>query len=188
MDTPPFLEAHLRAGKSLFSSGAIGEILFSEGTYQIEIKEKKRGAFWPFLQLSDTGELQDFFCSCSSAEKKKSCPHLAAAYYAIFKGEKAPLHVRFRESLWNVLCNLASRRHGYDAKGLKGNQKSGYLAVSGSGKEIFSIKALNEKAKGKLNEILFHRVLETEELFFGESGKFKRGLLRLQYAVEKDLG
>lgn len=147
----------LSAGEALLKTGRVGELLFSEGTYQVEVEKK----FWPFVQLDDEGTIRDCFCSCPAAEKTKSCPHLAAAYLKIFNDHTIPLHVRFRGSLWNFLCQMASRRHGYDPKILKGKQV--YEAKSVTGKPLFSIKGTNPRGKKKLDSILFHRAEETEE-------------------------
>ncbi len=138
-------------------------MLFSEGTYQVEASDlTKKGHYWPFLQLDEEGHILDCFCSCPEAEKTKSCVHLAAAYNKIFNGYPAPLHVRFRDSLWNHLCLLASRRHGYDSKALKGKNQV-FEAKSATGKFLFSVKGLTPKGKKFLQEILFNRAVETEE-------------------------
>lgn len=142
----------------------VGSVLFSEGTYQIEIYDPKaKATFWPFLQMDDAGKVLDCFCTCKAAEKKKSCPHLAAAYLRIFNKKREPLHIRFRQSLWNHLCQMASRRHGYDTKVLKGDASSGYEASSATGKRLFFAKPLNEEGRRKIVEITEQRPPETEE-------------------------
>jgi len=149
----PFTKQDLNAGKKLLEENRVKGILFSEGTYQVEVQ-----GLWPFLQLSDAGELIDAFCTCDAAEERGSCPHLAAAYLKIMKGE--PLHVRFRESFWNQIGMICAERHGYEASCLK-RAHGGFEAFSQSGKRLFWMKA---KKKGKeLEEILYHRPLETEE-------------------------
>ncbi len=153
----------LSAGEALLKAGKVGDLLFSEGTYQVETADlKKKGRFWPFLQLDDEGRILDCFCSCPEGEKKKTCPHIAAAYLKIFHDQKAPLHVNFRGSLWNILCQVASRRHGYEADVLKKKDQV-YEAKSSTGKLLFSIKGTNPKGKKRLQEILFKRAVETEE-------------------------
>ncbi len=149
----------LKTGKTLLKEGRVGNVLFSEGTYQIEVADlKAKKDFWPFLQLDDAGKILDRFCTCSAAEKRGSCPHLAAAYLQIFNQKSEPLHVRFRESLWNQLCQMASHRHGYDTSALKENK-----AVSVTGKCLFFVHPLRKAGVQKLKEILVERAVETEE-------------------------
>lgn len=159
----PFSKQDLAQGLALLEAGKVGQVLFSEGTYQVEASDlKKKIHYWPFLQLDDGGRILDGFCSCPDAEKKKSCLHLAAAYQKIFNGYMAPLHVRFNDSLWNHLCLLGSRRHGFLVSSLK-KKNQAYEAKSVTGKLLFSISGLNPKGKKRLQEILFKRAVETEE-------------------------
>lgn len=157
-----FPKSDLQSAETLLAQGKVGSILFSEGTYQVEVKDKKK-SLWPFLQLDDEGGVLDHFCTCAVAEEKLSCPHQAAAWLKILSGKLQPLHVRFRVSLWNELCQIASRRHGYDPDVLQGNLKTGFKAFSSTGKELFSCKPLTEKGRKKLKEILKSRPQETEE-------------------------
>ncbi len=157
-----FPKSDLQSAETLLSQGKVGSILFSEGTYQVEVKGGKK-ILWPFLQLDDEGGIIDHFCTCAAAEDKQSCPHQAAAWLKILSGKLQPLHVRFRASLWNELCLMASRRHGYDTDALKGDLKTGFKALSPTGKELFSCKPLTEKGRKKLKEILKSRPKETEE-------------------------
>lgn len=162
MHTFPFSKKDLASGTALLEAGKVGQLLFSEGTYQVEVGElKKKEKFWPFLQLDDAGKVIDFFCNCPEAEKEGSCKHLGAAYQKIFR-QAQPLHVRFRESLWNHLCILSSRRHGYDPSVLKGSHQK-YEAVSVTGKLLFSVEGKNPVGKKRLQELLFKRLVETEE-------------------------
>lgn len=157
-----FSKADLKLGASWIAEKRIGNLFFSEGTYQVEVVDpKEKATYWPFLQLDDSGKLLDCFCTCKTKEKKKYCPHLAAAYLAIFRDKPEPLHVRFRESLWNQLCQMASHRHGYETSCLKANE--GYHAISATGKELFYIKALTQKGKKRLETIVTKRKEETEE-------------------------
>jgi hypothetical protein len=162
MQEIPFSKSLVSEAEALIEQGKVGNILFSEGTYQVEVKDKGKTSLWPFLQFDDSGKLVDSFCTCPVAEKKKTCPHLAAAYLAIFNGKPEPLHIRFRDSFWNEICTIASHRHGYEAKALKKDDK-GYQAVSATGKRLFYIHANQANAKTKLSDILFNRTVETEE-------------------------
>jgi len=156
-----FREEDNKSGKALLKSGHVLDVLFSEGTYQIEVKEGKK-IFWPFLQLDDKGKVIDRFCTCEKAEKVGSCKHLAAAFLQIFSDGKTPLHVRFRSSLWNHLCLLAARRHGYEAENLKRGHDS-FFVESHKGKKLFEIIAQNEEGRKLLKNILLERKIETEE-------------------------
>lgn len=163
MEGGPFSKKDISDGQKLIDAGRVGQVLFSEGTYQIEVANlSKRGTFWPFLQLDEEGKVLDCFCTCPEAEKAKSCAHLAAAWKKIFNRHPIPLHVRFRNSLWNHLCQMASRRHGYDASVLKGKDQA-YEAKSVTGKKLFSVRTLGPKSRKRLQEICFRRVVETEE-------------------------
>ena len=96
-----FSSEHRKDGKRLVQEGSVKSLVFSGGTYQIEVFDKKCSeTFWPFLQLSDEGEIKDAFCTCQEAEKEKSCSHLFAAFLKIVKED--PLHIRFQFSFWNV--------------------------------------------------------------------------------------
>jgi hypothetical protein len=157
-----FSNEDLQQAEALVREGKIGELLFSGGTYQVEIKVDKE-SFWPFLQVSDEGELKDHFCSCEAAEEGRSCPHQAAAWIKIFNGKTEPLHVRFRESFWYELCHMAARRHGEDKSALKGSVDVGYQAFSSTGKKLFSIKFRTPKGKKMIREIIAQKKKETEE-------------------------
>jgi superfamily II DNA or RNA helicase len=161
----PFSEIYVEKGRALVNNGNVKHVIFSEGTYQVEVLDSDlKQSFWPFLQLDDSGEVTDCFCVCKEAEKIGSCPHLAAALLEIYQGYLTPLHVRFRFSLWNLLMQIAAKRHGYETKCLKKIKgEPGYYAQSLTKKRLFTIKVLNKKAEKQLDEIINHRVLETEE-------------------------
>ena len=155
-------EYKLQAGE-LLQSGAVGEPIFSRGTYQFEVQEKGKKKAFPFIQMKDDGELTDSFCSCKVSEAGRGCPHLAAGYLRIFNGTNEPLHVRFRRSLWSRLFQMASRRHGYSADVLMGGREGIYTCESKTKKPLFSIEAVSAKAKKKLAAIVSERPVETEE-------------------------
>lgn len=164
MDLQPFAEKDLKEGALLQEKGKVGAILFSQGTYQVEVKEGKKGkVFWPFLQLNDEGFLKDHFCTCAKAEETGACVHQAAAWLAIFHGKQFPLHIRFRASLWNQLCEIGARRHGYESAPIQGSLKAGFQFNSLNGKKLFSFRPLTERGKKKIREIILERKPETEE-------------------------
>ncbi len=138
-------------------------ILFSGGTYQIEVREKKgKAIFWPFLQISDDGRIIDQFCSCQDTGGKKSCPHLEKALIRIFNGHEKPLHVRFKHSLWNALCRMACHTVGYSVSSLQKHQNS-YTAIAPPKKRLALLRPKTSKSTLELNKILFDRKIETEE-------------------------
>ena len=158
---PEFIEIYKKEADTLKSS--IGEVIFSEGTYQIEVQDlQKKEDFWPFLQIDDEGKVLDSFCSCSTQEEEGGCPHLAAAYLQIYNGKKEPLHARFRASFWNKICDLSSRRLGYETDVLI-HEDEQYFRRSKTQKLLFSVLALRPEAKKELDAMILHRVEETEE-------------------------
>jgi superfamily II DNA or RNA helicase len=160
---PDFLSGYIKEAKSLLKQGFVREPVFSRGTYQVEIQEKGKKKTFPFLQMQDDGSVSDSFCTCSISEEGKGCPHVAAAYLRIFNGFDQPLHVRFRRSLWNRLCQMGARRQGYETDCLQKEGDHAYSCESKTKKRLFFIEALNAGGKKRLEEILAERAPETEE-------------------------
>lgn len=152
-----FTEKEREEGESAFKRGDVRSIVFSGGTYQVEIVEGET-TLWPFLQIDEEGRILDCFCTCSD---RGHCFHLAAAYFAIFKDSRSPLHERFIRSFWNQLCHIASKYHGYRADTLQRTKRWESRLISN--KVIFSIQASAEEGEKKLEEIIEKRPLETEE-------------------------
>src|SRR5271169_1792935 len=163
MPKESFSSEDLRIGQTLENQGKVGPVLFSEGTYQVKVSGKGKEVYWPFLQVTDEGLLKDHFCTCSQAEEEGHCPHQAAAWLVIFRGLETPLHIRFRDSLWNQLCQMAARRHGYENDCLKGTLQTQFQAFSTTKKKLFSMKPLTPKGKQMLKELVTQRKPETEE-------------------------
>lgn len=161
--TPEFVSDHLQGAEALIREKAVGEPIFSRGTYQFEVLEKGRKKVFPFIQMNDRGEVSDSFCSCKDSEFGKGCLHLAACYLQIFNGFKEPLHVRFRHSLWNRLFQMVSKRQGYEPDCLKKISEDCYVCESKTKKLLFSIASTNLEARKKLESFLLERPLETEE-------------------------
>jgi SNF2 family DNA or RNA helicase len=161
---PEFVEAFAAQAETLLKAKALREPLFSRGTYQFEVREgKKKGAYFPFLQMSDEGILTDSFCTCKVSEAGRGCPHLAASYLRIFNGTDQPLHIRFKNSLWNRLFQMSAKRHGYETDCLKKEDDGLYTCESKTKKRLFSIDAKVAAAKKRLADIVGKRVVETEE-------------------------
>lgn len=155
----PFDKVVVDAGQALCDSGAVKNVLFSEGTYQIEVVDQE--SYWPFLQVSDEGAFGDYFCSCDEVEDG-ACKHLAAAGLTILKGPE-PLHVLFRTSLWNHLCQIAAKRHGYEVEDIHKDEADVRYCQSVTGKRLFSITPKTDAGKKFLREIIEQRPVETEE-------------------------
>ncbi|PIS02144.1 MAG: ATP-dependent helicase [Chlamydiae bacterium CG10_big_fil_rev_8_21_14_0_10_42_34] len=160
---PEFVKEHLIAAQDLIKGGSVREPIFSRGTYQYEVVEKGRKKEFPFIQMKDDGKITDSFCSCKLSESGFGCPHLSAAYLSIFQGFDEPLHIRYKNSLWNRLFQMASKRHGYETSCLKKEGEGKYTVESKDKIPFFSIEALNVKAKKKLESIVSKRQVETEE-------------------------
>lgn len=153
-----FTQKDLAKGKELLRKGGVTSILFSNGTYQIEIVEEDHH-LWPFLQIGEEGEIVDGFCNCE--EKKDRCYHLAAAYLSLFREGNTPLHARWKRSFWNQICHIASGYHGYRSDTLI--HKRGWEARLIDQRLVFSIRPCTTAAKEKLTELLDKRAPETEE-------------------------
>ncbi len=157
-----FSDEDMDKASALIRSHGCKNILFSEGTYQVEIHDGTE-VFWPFLQMSDEGRLLDSFCTCPGAEKKGKCAHLAASAMQIFHDHTQPLHLRFRDSFWNKLCSIASRRHGYDTSCLVKKDANSWVCKSNSSSPLFFIQTLGEKGLAIFHELIRDRAIETEE-------------------------
>ncbi|MCB1067621.1 MAG: DEAD/DEAH box helicase [Simkania sp.] len=189
--TFPFKNEHEQEGDLLIQSGDVKSIVFSEGTYQVEVFDQKLGeTFWPFLQIDDEGALKDSFCTCETAEAEKSCAHLAAAFLQVSGVE--PLHIQFHSSFWNHLCFMAFTRHGADTGVLEKKGEKEFICPSPKGEMLFSVKIKTQKGQELLDEYVFNRVAETEEtslkfsnLSSEELALWKRGTptQKLQYEL-----
>lgn len=158
-----FSQKNLIKAEQLLLDKSVKKILFSEATYQIEIFDKENAqSFSPFLHIDDQGKVLEGFCSCDEAEKTQTCAHLAAAYLTIFNGKLQPLHVRFRHSFWNCLCQIFCNRHGYEANVLRKKEEA-YEIKSSTSKLLFRIEPLTAAAKKYLHVLFFERTIETEE-------------------------
>src|SRR5262245_19118599 len=127
---PEILEPFHKEAEKLLSKGAVHEIEFSGGTYQIEVTDpKSKQENWAFLQLDARGQLKDYFCSCEE-EESNPCAHVAAAYLRIFNQQTSPLHERFESSLWNQLCRLYAERMGFKTDILRHSGRGQYVMSS----------------------------------------------------------
>jgi SNF2 family DNA or RNA helicase len=153
---PEFLREHQTAANALWCSGGVREPVFSRGTYNIEVQEKGKKKAFAFLQISDEGNVKDFFCTCKESEGGNGCIHLAASYLRIFNHTDEPLHIRFRKSFWNRIFQMEAKRQGTDPDCLVKHEDGTFQAKN------FYIKTLTPQAEKRLEEILSKKV-ETEE-------------------------
>jgi len=160
MDKEKFLEKYKDQTEDILKNNSVGEVIFSNGTYEIQIKNDED--IWPFLQLDDNGNIKDSFCTCLVSEEEKVCPHLLSAYLFVCK-DNVPLHVQFKNSLWYTLCFLAFQKNGPNTKALKQEKDKGVYYSEDSSNRLFFIKAKGQPFLDKLDDIINNRVEETEE-------------------------
>ena len=154
------LEKHFSDAEKLNDPTA-EDLFFSKGTYQVGIKEDGE-EYWPFLQISDTGDLRDGFCSCAQ-EDETGCAHLAKAYLiASGKNEnEPPLHVRFLKSLFNrVGLYLYKRSLSPNAKVMLDAKE---VELTEGAKALFTLKATKKTTQDFLQELIEKSGEETEE-------------------------
>lgn len=179
------LKRYLKEGKSLIKDKP-HEILFSENTYEVEIKDGKN-TFWPFLQLEDDGKIIDAFCSCKS-EEEGLCPHIAAAFLLIF--QEKPLHIKFKNSFWKTLFEIQGKRLEFDLQSLKKRKdgsyyNDGFLIYPKSPKKKKEITALFSQ-KQPLEGSLKFSALSFDEIGALRSGKTPMSL-RFELSAFSDL-
>lgn len=154
MKIPDFISRYTTKAQKLLSEDKIKELVFSGGTYQVEISDE--ATYWPFLQIDNQASIKDGFCTCSRSEEEGGCEHLTAAYLYITQGREDPLHVCFEKSFWNQLCKLAAQKLGYSTNALKSNGAQ-YKS------SLITLKPIQKAAEKKLNTIIKNRVEETED-------------------------
>lgn len=155
-----FSSENLSRAKELLDDGKVRDIIFSGGTYQIEVVDD--ADYWIFLHIDDDANLIDQFCTCEEAEKSTVCAHLAAGKLAILRGHKEPVHVRFLSSFWNRLFQIVAARHGYSQEALIREGNTFYCLLE-NGDKSFSIHFKTPEAVEKAEEWIVHRKVETEE-------------------------
>jgi superfamily II DNA or RNA helicase len=160
---PEPLQSFKLQAKRCVARGLIGEIEFSGSTYQVQVIDPiTNEKAWAFLQFDSKNVLRDSFCSCEGVGDVLACVHLAAAYLRIFHNHSHPLHIRFRDSLWNQLCLICSDRYGEDSTILK-NKAASYFIGETKNLPSFLAKGRTLLGKDKLQAIFHERRIETEE-------------------------
>lgn len=153
-----------RIAERYFKKGYVGELIFSGRTYQVQVfDEKSCVEAWPFLQFSKEGYIKDCFCPHCEMEELSACEHLAVAYLRIYNGHLDPLHLRFKESLWNQLCEIYAFKLGYGKEILKKMEEGHYIYESRTGKPLFLLRAKSPSCKRHLFSLIEERAVETEE-------------------------
>lgn len=160
---PDFLKNYREAAEKLLLENRLGTVAFSGGTYQIQIHDPSipEEEAWVFLQLDSRGQIKDYFCSCS--EGQENCVHVATAFLKLYNGSTLPLHQRFEASLWNHLFRLYAERYGDNPHQFQNATEGEFLRTGLNNETLVHIKAKTEHAKEKLEELLFHRIPQTEE-------------------------
>lgn len=159
----PWSRQDLSFGKQWLEEGKVGEVSFSSGTYQVEVRESTKKVYWPLLQIDDQGTLLDGLCNCEGKDPK-SCPHLAAAYFKIAPKGVPPLHVRFLNSFWNHLGQIAYHRHGGRPQEKKKEGTSLlFCDRADPSVPLVSLNPLTPASRKTLKKILCDRPKETEE-------------------------
>lgn len=150
----PFSSSDEMEGASLFDQGNVKNIIFSGGTYQVEVHDPKGNSdVWVMLQLNQDYEVTDFFCTCGAIEKEGSCSHLSAARKRVFLDFEVPLHERYKASLWYQLFSLMAERLGFYSKVL---EEAGETVVGkdDDGHTVFQCKAKTVSAQSELRDAL----------------------------------
>lgn len=165
MELPENLIVFKNQAENYLLREMVTEIEFSGGTYQVLVKDinPERG-IWTFLQLDENNIIADYFCEDEEEEGDLSpCVHLCAAYLRIFNGHDTPLHIRFENSLWNVLGQLFVDRLGDKPRKLNVKEKGCYNLSSLSGKLLFEVKSKSSETTLWLKETFENRKSDTEE-------------------------
>ncbi len=161
MEGISFDQEDITKGNALYTEKKVKDVFFSEGTYQVEVIDEE--TYWPFLQVREDESLVDYFCTCDKIESTSSCAHLYAAKLQIYRGSKKPLHIRFQESFWNQLFQIAAKRHGFETSVIIEKDPNTFVTLSSSKKELFSMQAKSDSASKAIRELIQNRVIETEE-------------------------
>jgi SNF2 family DNA or RNA helicase len=160
MSLPDFVLQYLDRAEHIIKAGHVKDIVFSKGTYQVEIfDDNEQASYFPFIQFDAQGIIQDAFCTCV---QEKQCLHLAAAYLAIFRGSKETLEKRYEKSFWKAFCFYLSLRIGFTDKVLKKEKKGHYLFLSKTHKKLFELQLLSDAAIEKFNNSLNSSKIDQE--------------------------
>ncbi len=159
IDLGIFSDGCVKKVQELIDGGFVRNITFSHFTYQIEVVDDKN--YWILLQVDDSGNLIDKFCTCEMAESTTMCSHLAAGMEIIFRGGQETLHMRFELSIWNKLFRLIADRIDYSSTAVKRNGDEYFCKIDDQ--IVFLLKLKNDSGREKAKELIDNRKEETEE-------------------------
>lgn len=145
--------------RALLASGAVKEVQFSRGTYQVQVVDTS-GSYWVFLQYDDDDvALKDGFCSCESS---KTCVHMVTAFLAIKGPTEEPLHCRFARSLWSYLGRALADEFGWQYPALEFVATGHYVISSPEGEILLSLQGQGDGV-ARLAAFIERREVLTEE-------------------------
>ena len=160
MPLPRALRPYLADAESLLAGGAVGEVVFSGGTYQVHvIPPGDDEGLWAFLQFDQQGQLKDTFCSCDEGSEG-ACSHVAAAHLRLSQADGTLLHRRCEDSLWWVLSTACAQEYGYDVDALTALDSDGGYST---GKGVFRVVSRSQSGADFLRQVVREREPETEE-------------------------
>lgn len=134
----------------------VGEIIFSGGTYLVQIIDDHGTEHWPLLHFDDHGRMKDALCACG----QQPCSHLAAASQAVQCNGRL-LHRKWENSFWKALGSSLCEHFGYDTLSISGGDGEYKLKVDGEA--VGAITTGDQAFNALLKPILIERVPETEE-------------------------
>jgi len=134
----------------------VGEVIFSGGTYLVQIIDDLGIEHWPLLHFDDHGRMKDALCGCG----QKPCPHIPAASSAIQRKGRL-LHRIWDSSFWKALGLALCEHFGYDS--LQVAESDGCFTFSVEDRPIGELQAAHGGFYDLLKPLLIDRVPETEE-------------------------
>ena len=158
-------------GRALLEGGAVRDIIFAWKTYQVQVIDSGE-EYWPFLSFDRHLGLADSFCSCDMDDSSAlACPHLVAAYIAIHGRSAEPIHRRFFDCVWNLLCHMYAEEVGYETSCFSKLAEGHYISTGGDESSFFvEIQAKSPERSEQLRSLFEERVTETEDSSLKFSG------------------
>lgn len=156
-----FISPYYDQARNYLDSGKLGEIIFSKGTYHVEVLDfENNDPSWAFIQLENNNQVKDCFCSCQE-DPSPSCEHIATALLKIFENNNLPIHKHFEKSFWKAIFLSFGVQYGFDHKKIiKSGQK---YQRSDKNKIVFQLEILDKHFDKSFVEIIDQRAVETEE-------------------------
>lgn len=158
-----FSDDLLSSAMDYIKRGCIGDIIFSRSNYQIKIEEKSTGQWlWIFIHLNHTYQIEESLCPCEQFIKHQICVHIVAGYSVVFRSHPEPLHIRFEKSIWHSVFFHIFLANGDQNTSLS-HIPDGYQLLHSSDGIICKLSTKNPKVTKEIEELFFHRLIETEE-------------------------